>query len=92
MKRILLAFAMMLAPLCAGAQFYSQGSDPGNIRWYSVETPYYRIIYPKGADSLAIRYGTLLEQYRPAVGRSLGVDNGGAQWSKTPVVLHTHFG
>ncbi len=92
MKRILLSLAVLLAPLCADAQFYSQGSDPGNLRWYSVETPYYKIIYPEGADSLAVLYGTLLEQFRPAVGRSLGVENGASQWGKTPVVLHTHYG
>ena len=82
--------ALLLAVLPAKAQFVLTGDDPGNLRWYSIETPYYKIIYPQGADSLAVNYGLLLEKYRPAIGLSLGFTPIGEGQQKMPVVLHTH--
>ena len=75
--------------LCQGAraQFYQIGNDPSSLRWSQIETPAYRIIYPRGADSLARRYGTLLEQFRAPIGRSIGTEPG--EGPKMPVVLHT---
>lgn len=90
MKRALIAFALLLAVVPASGQLFSQGSDPGYLKWYSVETPYYKVIYPEGADSLAYNYGRLLERYRVTIGRSIGMAPGQYQWlKKTPVVLHT---
>lgn len=90
MKRQLLILALLLwAVVPARAQFVLTGDDPGYLRWYSIETPYYKIIYPEGADSIAVNYGTLLEKFRPAIGLSLGFVPGEGQW-KMPVVLHTH--
>ena len=88
-KLVILA-ALLLAFFPARAQFVLTGDDPGGIRWYSVETPYYKIIYPKGADSLAINYARLLEKYRPAIALSLGFTPPGEGQLKMPVVLHTH--
>lgn len=89
-KNVLSAVLFLLAISSAKAQFYTQGSDPGYLNWYSTETPYYKIIYPQGADSLARTYGRLLEQFREPMGRSIGITPGNGQRSKMPVVLHTH--
>ena len=89
-KTVLSAAIILLAALSAKAQFYTQGSDPSCIKWYSTETPFYKIIYPRGADSLAHTYGRLLEQFRMPVGHSLGITPGDNPGSKMPVVLHTH--
>ena len=51
-KFFLSLIALMAISISARGQFYTWGSDPGYLRWYSVESPYYRIIYPEGADSL----------------------------------------
>ena len=91
--RLILALACiaLLTVRPAAAQFYLGGEDPGGLRWSSVETSTYRIIYPSGLDSLAREYARSLEQYRRAVGRSAGVMPGEWQWGrKTAVVLHTH--
>ncbi|MBP5373844.1 MAG: hypothetical protein J6Y31_02880 [Bacteroidales bacterium] len=80
----------LLAALPAGAQFYLDGSDPGRLRWNQIQTPHYKVIYPRGADSLALVYGTLLEQFRVPSGRSLGLTPGGRR--PFPVVLHTMNG
>ena len=90
-KTFIAAVLLCLSALCARAQFYTNGSDPSNIRWYSTETPYYKLIYPEGADSLARVYGTLLEQFRVPMGHSIGQTPGDLpKGKKMPVILHTH--
>ncbi|MBQ9410934.1 MAG: hypothetical protein IJU21_04935 [Bacteroidales bacterium] len=90
MRRKLILFTLLLAVVFpAKAQFVLTGDDPGYLRWYSIDTPYYKIIYPEGADSLAVNYGTLLEKFRPQIGLSLGFIPGEGQL-RMPVVLHTH--
>ena len=89
-------FALSLLLLLAGAfglqaQFYSPGTDPGRLRWYTMDSPYYRVIYPEGADSLARSYLRLMEQFREPVGRSINYTPQNARWGKQfPIVLHTH--
>ncbi len=91
MKKTLLTLIILLAAATAGhAQFYLAGDDPGHLRWRSIESAHYRIIYPVGADSLAYQYGRALEQFRVPVGRSLDMTPGKGLRGKTPVVLHTH--
>ncbi len=90
MKKTLLTAALALLTFSASAQFYTNGDDPASLRWFSVETPYYKIIYPQGADSLARVYGTLLEQFRVPMGTTIGMTPGDAPKGKMPVVLHTH--
>ncbi len=70
------------------AQFYTQGADPGGLRWSSVETPTYRVIYPRGLDSLARAYAVTLEQVASSVGAGTGFRPNEAYRSKMPVVLH----
>lgn len=89
-KTALAAALLLLAAVNGRAQFYTHGADPSHLRWYSIETPYYKIIYPQGADSLARTYGRLLEQFRVPMGRSIGMTPGERPRAKMPVVLHTH--
>lgn len=94
MKKLLLILLLCFLPLMqVPAQIFSHGSDPGNLRWWTLETPHYELLYPTGLDSLARRYGLYLEQYREATGRSAGMTPGQYQWKKrTPVVLHPYNG
>ena len=73
----------------ARAQFYSMGADPGGLRWSSVRTPTYELIYPRGLDSLARVYAVALEQAATPVGASLGFRPNEAYRTRMPVVLHT---
>ena len=92
MRKILLSlFTLLAVSVSAWGQFYTAGTDPGYLHWYSVESPYYRIIYPEGADSLARSYARLLEQFRVPISRSIDhVPKSGKWGKKMPVVLHTH--
>ena len=51
-RRILPLLAALLTSLPAAAQFHTMGEDPGSVRWNTIETPTYRVIYPRGLDSL----------------------------------------
>ena len=92
MRKFVLSLIVLAAvSFSAKGQFFISGTDPGYLRWYSVESPYYKIIYPEGADSLARSYARLLEQFREPLGRSVGHIPQSGRWAKkVPVVLHTH--
>ena len=92
MRKIALTLLLLLAVTFGlRAQFYSPGTDPGRLRWYTIDSPYYRIIYPEGANSLARSYLRLMEQFREPIGRSIRYTPQATPWSrKFPIVLHTH--
>ncbi|MCR4860477.1 MAG: hypothetical protein K5910_07425 [Bacteroidales bacterium] len=85
-------FSALLAALCsvlpAAAQFHTMGADPGGVRWSSIETQTYRVIYPRGLDSLGRAYAIALEQVADPVSGSIGARPNAAYRNKMPVVLH----
>ena len=85
LKKIFLVAAVLI-PLTASAQFYLTGDDPGRVRWYSIDTDNFSIIYPEGTDSLAREYGYKLEKFRIPVSRSTGYLNNG----RMPAVMHAY--
>ena len=89
-KRLISLLAALCAALPAAAQFYTMGADPGGLRWNYVETPTYRVIYPRGLDSLGRAYAVALEQAAGPVGASIGIRPNEAYRSRMPVVLHSH--
>ena len=72
----------------ASAQFHTLGADPGGLRWSTVETPTYRLVYPRGLDSLARAYALTLERAATPVGGSIGIRPNAAYGNKMPVILH----
>lgn len=87
---VLCLFTVFLLP--ARAQFFLVGDNPSRLRWYSVESAHYELIFPEGGDSLARSYARALEQLRVPLGRSLGnMTPGDGRRRKMPVILHTHY-
>ncbi len=64
-------------------QFYEYGQDAGNLKWNQFRTPNYRVIYPRGIDSLAQAFADRLEYYYPHLGKPLD-----HQHSPLPVIVH----
>lgn len=83
---------LLFASLCTGAaaQFYTYGDDPGKLKWYSIKSPDFKVIYPEGLDSLALEYGRSLEEHRAPVGRSIGYEPNGLYRRPLPVILHAY--
>jgi len=88
--KALIVIALLLLPAAARAQFFTAGDDPGYRRWYSIESENYRIIYPRGLDSLARVYAREMERFRKPVGLTSGYLPGECIRGKMPVVLHAY--
>lgn len=89
MKRIIAVLAVLSMVCIEGrAQFASLGGENGNIRWETLTSNNYKVLFPVGLDSLGMRYSTLLEQYRPLVGNSVGLYPNQFYRTPMPVVLH----
>ena len=86
----ILAFAAVLFPFMASAQFYVTGDDPGKAEWYSIETEHFKVIYPEGADSLARVYAEKIERFRIPVSLTSGYVSGEGDGKKMPVVMHAY--
>ena len=94
-RRVLAALAAALLPLCAQAQlqlFSSTGDDPGHLRWSTFQTGDYQLIYPRGLDSLATVYGTLLQRYSVPLSASSGFRPNEKFSQPMPVILHPYVG
>ena len=81
---------LLLLPCSAGAQFYVTGDDPGSLKWRSMDTDSYRVIYPAGTDSLARVYASQLEKYKIPVSRTTGHMTGHGDGKLMPVVMHAY--
>lgn len=94
MKRLFLTLSLLLglSIFPSSAQFILDGDDPSRIRWSQARWDSYRLIYPRGLDSLANVYGRLLEEYRIPVSRSTGVVPVTGYRRRLPVLLHTTGG
>ena len=90
MRRLLPIFLLFISCVVAKAQFSLSGEDPGSVRWMSMDTPGFRIIYPEGADSLAFVYGSWLEKAKKAASWSSGMEIGQYYKGRMNVVLHSY--
>ena len=90
MKRIGAIFFLLLAAFPARAQLFSSGDDPGGVKWNTISSEHFRLIYPAGNDSLALRYGLALERYLEPVGASIGYRPNAQYRRPMPVILHAH--
>jgi Tol biopolymer transport system component len=69
MKKNILFFLFFVSKLC-----YSQNlaTNPTKIKWSKVSTDHFKVIFPKGLDSIAIRTANQLESSYLPVSNSLG--------------------
>lgn len=86
---IALCVTALAVALPASAQFYTPGEDPSSLKWNYVETNNFRVIYPAGRDSLALRYARSLESWRESVGASILLAPNETFRKPHPVILHT---
>lgn len=69
----------------ASAQYYTLGTDPASARWSIIKGDNYKVIYPRGLDSLARDYLFTFEEARPRTQVALAIEN-----SKMPLILHPY--
>lgn len=78
-----LIFFLLLIPQVIQAQFYEYGQDRGTLRWSHFPTDHYRVIFPRGLDSLAIDFANKLEYYYPFQAEVMEHEH-----SRIPVIFH----
>jgi len=86
-KKLLMAALVAAISISAQAQLTVTSPNRGSLKWNYITTPDYKIIYPEGMDSLAVVYGTWLQEYRIPVGRSAGFYPNQKWTTPQPVVL-----
>lgn len=86
-RKSLIIAGILLMSLPLRAQFYDAGNDPASVRYRQVRTKDFNVIYPAGADSLALRYALEMQRQSPRVGYSIGYEPDGLCRKPVPVVL-----
>ena len=83
-KIMLLIAVISLFPIVSKGQFVASGGVSPKTKWMQAQGDTFKVIYPEGTDSLAMRYLWHLEQNSPAVMLGLG----GIRPAKIPAVLY----
>lgn len=81
-KIVLSLFFWGIISSSAFAQYYSTEYRPPNQNWQFLKTPHFKLIYPEGNDSSALRMGQILEQQYPAVQNLVG-----GELNNFPIIL-----
>ncbi|MBQ0093532.1 MAG: hypothetical protein KBS36_02690, partial [Bacteroidales bacterium] len=91
-RKTVLILTSVLALVCsqAKAQLYTQGNEPGSLKWSQISPGTYRIVYPSGLDSLARAYAICLESYADKVSLSSGYRPNQSYSRPMPVILHPY--
>ena len=71
--------------LSAQSLYYFTKLRPAGLNWQQLKTPHFRIIFPKGEDSLAYKTGLILEQQYPIASKLTG-----GKLTNFPVVLSNY--
>ena len=79
-----LFIAFLLLSANVKSQYVDYGTDPARLKWKTLQTPNYKLIYPDSNDSAAYRYASFLERSLPYMGQTIG--NYGIR--SFPVILH----
>ena len=88
--KAVLTVCLMICCVQANAQFNMLSGEKSSTRWSEINSTNYWVIYPRGLDSLGLKYSTLLEYYHPLVGKSVGYMPNQSFESALPVVLHPY--
>lgn len=52
----------LIHPISLLGQFFNSGQEPWRIRWQQLNSPHFRVVFPKGSGKLANRYLSSLER------------------------------
>ena len=89
MKRTLILLLLLLSvALPLRAQFYSEGCESALKPYSEINTGTYRIVFPTGMDSLALKYASELESIKNTVGATCGFTPNSNFRRPQPVILY----
>ena len=88
--KAVLSICLTVCSIPSNAQFNVLSGEKSSTRWSEINSTNYWVIYPRGLDSLGLKYSTLLEYYHPLVSNSVGYMPNQRFESVLPVVLHPY--
>ena len=89
MRRLFISLFLFFLPFTSAfTQIVTTGTDPGKLKWRSITTQDYKVIFPEGLDSLGRVYAASLEQVKIPVSGHLGYVPNQSYRRQMPVVLH----
>lgn len=74
----------------ARSQIVMTDTDSPSVKWNSVTMKDYKVIYPRGLDSLGLIYGQKLQYYNMRVGLSAGMFPNESWKKPLQVILHAY--
>ena len=83
--RVVLLVAFFGCRLSLWAQYFSTGTDPGNIKWREIRTENFQLIFPAEYEQNALRLANVFEQVY-----ALGYKTLDHPPRKISVIIHTH--
>ena len=87
----MLSFFVLTSALgIARGQVYTLGADPVEVKWKSLETEHFRLVYPEATDSLAREYAKSLESFVHTTEPSIGFYPNQFYKRKMPVIFHAY--
>ena len=81
--RTVFCILFLIRFLAANAQFFSSGNEPFNVRWQSIETEKYKIIFPSGIYQEANRFANCIDNSYPYLHNSMP-----SHIKQIPIILH----
>lgn len=91
MRRFILSIFVLASALgIARGQVYTLGADPVEVKWKSLETEHFRLVYPEATDSLAREYAKSLESFVHTTEPSIGFYPNQFYKRKMPVIFHAY--
>jgi hypothetical protein len=68
----LLPFVFLVVSVAPGFSQTTLNTNPPSLRWYQVNTPHFRVLFPNGFEAQAQRMANTLEHIHAAEAKSLG--------------------
>ncbi len=84
MKKVFFLIILICFSYEVFAQYFTTGSDPGNIKWKQINEENFQVIYPVDFEEQAKRFAVMLEQVY-----QLGYQTLGTAPKKISVILHS---
>ncbi len=83
MRKLLFIVCITMVTMVHG-QYFDAGHEPASLKWYTIDTRYYTLVFPKPFEREAQQLAAFLDSL------SFGIDSTtGFHWKKIPIVLHT---
>lgn len=60
-KLVLFIFLTLVVGKLAFSQYFTSGEDPSRVKYNYINSPHFKVIYPRGTDDYAFRLASMLE-------------------------------